>query len=547
MLLSRLVAITPLLWVCCTAAPQNAYVTVSLKGGASFQGVSVSTSNMEQFLGIPFAQPPVGDLRFKAPVLITSPAKGVHDASQFGDACPQAGSAAGLGAPVGEDCLVLNIFRPSGTEANAKLPIVFWIYGGAYNSGAASDPSFNPSRIIEESVAIGKPIIFVSANYRINTFGFLASSFVAPEDLNAGLLDQKAALQFVQQNIASFGGDPTKVTIWGQSAGAGSAESHVLFPSSERLFRGVITDSSTGPFKSAPYAYQYDEPGKPFASLVEATGCPLSSESVACLQRVPFDTLLNISNTMINNRLNQQLWQPTVGPPGGLITERPSEVIASGNFLHDVAYLAGTNLNEGTIFSESVFNITHPGMTEDQAFDFFIGQLILDNSTLTSDVLNEINTLYPANDPTAGGPFHTGDSLFDRAESWYTDNMFLAPRRLFFDKAAPLSSQPFFAYFFTEFIPGNNPILGVYHASELSLLFGPVPASVEDDFANTMLASWINFIVDQNPGGDWPEFTSSTKKVQQLMRNNITAITDDFNLAKTEFLNSAKVLNEMEK
>lgn len=85
-------------------------------------------------------------------------------------------------------------------------------------------------------------------------------------------------------------------------------------------------------------------------------------------------------------------------------------------------------------------------MTENQAFDFFIGQLILDNSTLTQDVLNTITTLYPANDPTAGGPFHTGDSLFDRAESWYTDNMYLAPRRLFFDNA--VGKQPLFGYFF---------------------------------------------------------------------------------------------------
>jgi len=250
---------------------------------------------------------------------------------------------------------------------------------------------------------------------------------------------------------------------------------------------------------------------------------------------------------MLNNRLNQQLWEPTVGPPNSFIPERASQRIASGNFLHDVAYLGGTNLNEGTSFSTSLINITHPGMTEDQAFNFFIGQLILDNTTLTSDVLGEIDTLYPANDPTAGGPFHTGDSLFDRAESWYTDNMYLAPRRLFFDKAAPLSSQPFFAYFFTEFIPTNNPVTGVFHGSELALLFGPVPTPVEGEFANTMTDFWISFVVDQNPGGNWPEFTTSTKKVQQLMRNNITVIPDDFNLAKTNFLNSANVLNEMEK
>lgn len=99
-------------------------------------------------------------------------------------------------------------------------------------------------------------------------------------------------------------------------------------------------------------------------------------------------------------------------------------------------------------------------MTEDQAFGNFIGHLILDNRTLTADVLDEIHALYPANDSANGAPFSTGDSLFDRAEAWYTVNMYLAPRRLFFDKAAGLSSQPFFAYFFDELIPGNDPTLG---------------------------------------------------------------------------------------
>ena len=110
------------------------------------------------------------------------------------------------------------------------------------------------------------------------------------------------------------------------------------------------------------------------------------------------------------------------------------------------------------MFSETLLDDPHPGITEDAAFDDFVGALILDNRTLTSDVLNKFNELFPANDSANGGPFNTGNSLFDRGEAWYTDNMFLAPRRLFFDKAASL--QTLFAYHFTEFIPGNDRTLG---------------------------------------------------------------------------------------
>ncbi|OCH95752.1 alpha/beta-hydrolase [Obba rivulosa] len=534
---------TSLVILCSSAVTQAApsdSLSVHLTSG-TFRGLAVPNGT-DRWLGIPFADPPTGSLRFKAPVAILNPSREVTDAFNFGNACPQPPST--LDAPVSEDCLFLNVWRPSNIAATSRLPVLVWFYGGAYMIGAASEPRFDPTRILQRSAAIGKPILFVSVNYRVNTFGFLSSAHVAPEDLNAGLHDQRLALAFLQDNLAAFGGDPSKVTIWGQSAGAGSSEAHILFPAEEPLFRAAIFDSATGPFKTDPPASRYDDPGFPYARLLAATGCPSGPASFSCLQQVPFETLMDISNTMVDDTLNQQLWQPSVGPLGSFVTERPSQRLASGNFLH-VPILAGTNLNEGTSFSEAVFNLSVPPSLETEVLDQFIKDLFIDPSTITPDTFDRIHELYPANDSSLGGPFNTGDSLFDRAEAWYTDNMFLSPRRRLFDKAA--ATQKLFGYFFTEFIPGNNVSLGVSHGSELALLFGPVPTPVEDDFANQLTDFYINFVTDLDPGSPWPQFTPESRNVLQLMRNNITVIPDDFLLEKTTFFNSEKVLAEFQK
>jgi len=274
-------------------------------GYAQYQGAVNTANNISHFLGIRYAAAPLGDFRFRAPqppVNMT----GIQPATAEPNECLQAPTGQSATNPLEtraseivqtEDCLFLNVYYPSNGAGvpSAGLPTVVWIHGGGYIAGAAS--SSNGEDIIAQS---NRGVVVVLIQYRLGVFGFLPGAAVKENGaLNAGLLDQDFAMRWVNQHISKFGGDPSKVTIWGESAGAGSVLQHVVANGGRtepQLFRGAITSSTF-----LPSQYQFNDPIPEllFSEVVAQTNCTSATDAMACLRAVDATTL-ETANTNIN-------------------------------------------------------------------------------------------------------------------------------------------------------------------------------------------------------------------------------------------------------
>lgn len=187
--------------------------TVKLQNG-SYYGVFNPTYDQDFFLGMPYAEPPIGNLRFRRPQPLNSTWEEPRNATVYQPSCYNYPYPAGPLIGGTDDCLTINVVRPAGLDTEAGLPVAVWVHGGGLVSGTAS--AFNMSFIVDESVNMGAPIIVASINYRLHAWGFLWGQAVEDESAgNNGFRDQHLALQWVQENIQAFGGDPDKVTIWG--------------------------------------------------------------------------------------------------------------------------------------------------------------------------------------------------------------------------------------------------------------------------------------------------------------------------------------------
>ncbi|KAL0062982.1 hypothetical protein AAF712_010113 [Marasmius tenuissimus] len=479
--------------------------------------IGTSSGQVSKFLGIPYAQPPTGNRRFRPPEPI-APYTGSVDATKYGTACPQQRDqvpdelpASGIfdilvnivetaAVPDSEDCLKINVIKPANIAANSQLPVLVWIFGGAFESGS---PSRNDgTSIVERSLELNEPVIYVSMDYRSNGFGFLASQEVKDAGVgNLGLRDQREALRWVQKYISAFGGDPKKVTIWGESAGAISTALHMVTNNgdTEGLFRAAFMQSgSTIPVGDITNGQKY------YDQIVADTGCSGSSDTLDCLRQVPYDKLKDaINNTpgVFSYQALHLTWVPRID--GSFLTDSPLRLAQQGK-VANIPFVSGNCDDEGTVFSLFSLNVT----TDPDARGY-LKNVLLPPGVPETD-LDDIMRVYPQ-DITQGSPYDTSilnapTPQFKRLSSIQGDAVFQMPRRLLLQSlSGRQNAWSFLSKRFKAF-----PFVGSAHGTDLLNVYGG------GELTNYL----IHFTSNLNPNGNsvaqWPQYTPDSPNLLTL-------------------------------
>jgi len=454
----------------------------------------VSTATTRQFLGIPFAQPPVGALRWQAPQPPT-PWSSTLDADKASAECPQITPVVNV-LTGNEDCLYLNVFVPKAVPATPR-PVMVWIYGGGFTVGSSTDDS-------PANFAANDNTVTVSFNYRLGPLGFLALPALAQQDPHhstgdLGLLDQQAALRWVQANIAAFGGDPHNVTIFGESAGGISVCAQLLSPRSAGLFQKGITES--GPCTLPSMALDAAETQG--AALASKLGCTSGPDLLDCMRSKPAPQVALAMPPDPSFLFGSgATWDPV--SDGVTLPTDPGAALDSGHF-HHVPMIVGANRDEGRLFVALHYNLMGNNLTDAQwapAVATYFG------STVGAKVQQE----YPLSAyPDAGAAF--GQAIGDA--------VLACPAVA---SAGVLSKYvPVYEYEYDQtpnpfVLPTPGIDLGAFHSSELPYVFdGPVESSgniaftpAQQKLATTISGAWARFAATGNPAGGglvWPELS----------------------------------------
>ncbi len=428
------------------------------------QGIQKDTVSV--WKGIPFAQPPLGQLRFRAPQAHEG-WMGVREATQFGAISPQAsnGSFGTLPGPMSEDCLTLNIWSPGADDA--RRPVMVWIHGGSFVTGSGSTPWYNGT-----SFAQLGDIVVVTINYRLGALGFLYLAEYAGEEYatsgNNGLLDQIAALRWVQENIASFGGDPENVTVFGESAGAMSIGALLTMPAAKGLFKRAILQSG-----AAHRVNSSQTAASGTQSLLHTL--EIGPADMKRLLTTPVDDLVK-AQAMLPSSVQWRAFSPVVD--GVTLPKRSIDAIADGSAT-GIDVLVGTTLDEMKLFT--VFD---PNQQD-------VDMKLL--TTLFSDRASEILSTYEAQRHEA--PLSTA------WEAFLTDRTFRIPAIRVAEQQAKHGASAWM-YRFDWPTPVYGSVLGACHALEIPFVFNTIrhrTTSVltgeepPQSIADAMHAAWIAF------------------------------------------------------
>ncbi|HKC86612.1 MAG TPA: carboxylesterase/lipase family protein [Blastocatellia bacterium] len=469
--------------------------TVRVEGGLISGSV---VDGVRSYKGIPFAAPPVGELRWKAPQPVAA-WEGVRECNDFGPDCPQAPypqSSLYYSAPrkQSEDCLYLNVWTAA--KAGEKRPVMVWIHGGALTRGSGATRSYDGTALAK------KGVVLVTVNYRLGPLGYLAHPELTAESPNRssgnyGALDQIAALKWVQKNIAAFGGDPGRVTIFGESAGSWSVNVLVASPLAKGLFHRAIGQSG-GTF--GPMAYlKEDREGRASAEKIgEAFAKAAGADSIKALRAQPAEKIVEVFNNDPEGKKFRT--QPNVD--GWALPDEIRNIFAQGK-QNDAPVIVGSNANEMTTLTVPA---TVPKTTEDYRKRV---------ETQYGAAIKEFDAAYPVKSDADIAAAYLGS---------LRDVTFTSPMRTWARMTATGRSKAYL-YFFSHVPPNpNSKYLGAYHAGEIVYVFNNLNRQnsllQEADFklAEMMSNYWVNFATTGDPNGkDLPKWEPYNRETEAYL------------------------------
>jgi para-nitrobenzyl esterase len=472
---------------------------VTVENG-KLQGVAATgDSTVQIFRGVPYARPPVGDLRWREPQPVAS-WSGTRLSTEYAPRCMQQPLFSDMmfrsPAP-SEDCLYLNVWTPAklGPGAEGKLPVLVYVYGGGFMAGDSSEKRYDGAALAAQGIVV------VTMNYRLGIFGFFSHPELTANSPhhasgNYGLLDQVAALAWVKRNIAAFGGDPNHITIGGESAGSIAVSALMASPLSRDQIAGAIGESGAPMQKlSPPGLSEIEQKGAAFARSI---GAP----TLAALRAMPADQLLAAQGNAHDMFFDMVI-------DGYFLTEPPSVTFGSGKAAH-VPLLVGSNSQEAA--GSAVFGDGPPTVT---AYRAGLARTL-------GDKADAIFALYPAK---------TDADVMPMATALASDDFLALPTWKWFDLQRQTGAPTYYYYYAhvrPRFLndPGSQPGWGALHSAEIEYAFGnldtnPIYAWTSDDrkVSATMNAYWANFIKTGNPNGPglpaWPKASLDAGKIRR--------------------------------